>query len=129
MKNFFRFHIDSVGFWTSLVCGLHCALVPFMLTFFSWGYLTMLGSTVLETIIISVSFLLAVISLLPGYSDHKKRTPIVYVLVGFILIGFGRLDIARLWEMLLTPSGAVMIASAHFFNWKFSKQGRSHSTE
>jgi len=119
MKNFFSIHIDAIGLSASLVCALHCAVVPLLLTFSALGSLTFLEDPRIELSMILVSLVLAVSSLLPCYfSHHHRLAPLLWALSGFLLIGAGKLPPCEAYEILLTPAGGCLVALAHYKNWR-----------
>jgi hypothetical protein len=126
MKNFFNLHLDSLGFSASLICAIHCAVVPVLLTVSTWGGLQLLNDPSIELSILCVSTLLALLSILPSYLRiHRKLNAIVFVCMGFILIGLGRLEVSKVWEILFTTVGAMLVAIAHYLNWWLCKQCRA----
>ena len=127
MRNFFRFHLDSVGFWTSLICAAHCVAVPVILLFFSLSSLKVFESSVIEPVILSISLVIATLSLLPGYFRHGKPAAILYLIGGFMLIGISRLNVAGVVEVITASGGALLVATAHYTNWKLSQSHKEQS--
>ncbi|UXX78809.1 MerC domain-containing protein [Reichenbachiella carrageenanivorans] len=124
MKNqFIGLHLDFVGFSASLLCSLHCATLPSLLSLTSLASLQFLNTFWIEYSIILVSFSIASYALVHGYrKHHQKPTALVIVLSGFILIISGHLFQAEWHETVLTPCGAAVVAIAHFVNWIQIKQ-------
>jgi hypothetical protein len=123
MKGFFTHYLDMVGFSASLLCAIHCAFVPVLLTLSFFEGLYFLADPSIETIVLGVSFVLALMSLLPSYLNHHHRLlPILIFVLGAFLILVGRIDLSPLWEILSTSVGATFIAVAHLVNWKLHKK-------
>lgn len=119
MKKFLSFHLDAIGFSASLICALHCAVVPLLLTFSALGSIGFLNDPWIELSMIVISFILAVSSLLPCYFGHHHRlSPLLLALLGFSLITIGRLVSAEAYEILMTSTGGFVIAIAHYTNWR-----------
>jgi len=119
MKNFFSIHIDSLGFSASVLCAIHCALMPFLLTFSALGSLKFLENPKIEIFIIILSLALALLSLLPAcLKGHRKLSAIYIAMIGFILIGIGR---AEIYESVITPVGACFVGFSHFQNWRLHR--------
>jgi len=126
MKGFFYLHLDSFGFSVSMLCALHCALMPIALTFSTLSGIAFLDNPLIELSIIVLSCALALTSLLPCYFRHHRRlSPVLLAIVGFLLIGISRI-LPEGIEVLVTPIGAVMTALSHFANWR---QCRSKSNK
>ncbi|WKN44169.1 MerC domain-containing protein [Tunicatimonas pelagia] len=124
MKNkFVGLHSDFVGFSASLLCALHCAALPFLLTLAPLAGLQFLRNPWIEYTLILISFCIACYALIPGYRRyHRKPLALILVLLGFLLIGSGRFLEP---ESVLTSSGAVLVAIAHLVNWKQVQQARA----
>ena len=122
MKNFFTLQLDSLGFSASLICAIHCAVVPVLLTVSTWGGLQLLSDPSVEITMLCLSSGLALASILPSYIRiHKKVNAIVLVTIGFILIALGRLEVGKAWEIAFTSVGATLVAVAHIINWRLCK--------
>ncbi len=113
----FNLSIDFFGITASLLCAIHCAFLPFILTAASLTGLQFLANPWIEYSVIALSLLLVVLSLLPAYKNHHHRlTPIFIVVLGFVFIIIGQFS-AEEFEIVFTCTGAVLVAIAHGFNW------------
>ena len=93
-----------------------------MSAFSSW---TFLHDESIENVVLMISGVIAVISLVPSYvRHHRKLIPIVILLAGFFLIGLSRFA-AEVNESVFASSGAALVASAHFLNYRFCKKAHS----
>jgi len=126
MKNqFIGLHLDFVGFSASLLCAVHCAALPFLLSLAPLAGLKFLNSAWIEYFIILASFSIASYALVHGYRRHHKQPlALIIVVIGFILIGAGHLLQAKWREITLTSCGGVTIAIAHLINWKHIRRSR-----
>lgn len=125
MKNYFTLNLDLVGFYASLLCAIHCTVVPLLLTISTWSGLQLLSDPSIEIMLLCLSTLLALASILPSYTRvHRKLNAMVLVTIGFILIGLGRLEVEKVWEMFSTSVGAAFVASAHIINWRLCRNSR-----
>ena len=121
-SSFFSLNLDFVGFTASMLCAVHCAAVPLLLTFGALSGLAWLETPWIEMSFIGVSLVVASWSLLRSYLiHHQKFTAISVVLLGFLLIVTSRFA-AEGWEPALTVLGGVAIAVAHIINWRMCKQ-------
>jgi hypothetical protein len=113
--------LDKVGMWTSAICVIHCVVFPVLVTFSVFSGLAFANSHAVEYSIFSVSVLLGVISLCPSYFRHHRSIyPGLILLSGFLLIGLSRI-LANEGEHFLTASGATLIASAHYLNYRLCR--------
>ncbi|UGU16368.1 MerC domain-containing protein [Sinomicrobium kalidii] len=124
-KTNYRYLYDYLGFSTSLLCAIHCAIVPVLITFSALGSLSFLANPAIEWTFIVTGLFLALLSLWPSYRKyHHKKFPLLLATSGFVLIALSRIEVHELWEAVLTPPGALGIAIAHYFNWKYLKRYR-----
>lgn len=120
MKNqFVGLHLDFIGFITSLLCALHCAALPILLSMTPLAGLKFLDNPWIEYVIILLSFFIASNALIHGYrKHHHKLLALTIAVIGFVLIGLGQVLEPEWREALLTSSGGTIIAIAHLVNWK-----------
>lgn len=127
MKNqFVGLHSDFVGFSASLLCALHCAALPFLLTLAPLAGLQFLSNPWVEYALILLSFGIACYALIPGYwRYHRKPLALMLVVIGFLLIGTAHSLASEAYEVVLTSGGASLVAIAHLINWKQVKQAQA----
>ena len=125
--NFMSLHIDFLGFSTSLLCAIHCAALPFLISI-SPLLGQYLHNHAIENAIIILSFFIASYALVRGYCKHHNPQASVTVSIGFIFIVTGHLVRFQLMEITLTSLGATAVAIAHFINWNHIRKSRlNHS--
>jgi len=115
--------LDLFGFSTSLLCAIHCALIPVVLTFSMLEGLHFLVDPTIEKTILCISLLVALVSLLPTYfRHHHKLFPLLIFGFGLTLIAIGRMELPMMVEVMLTSIGAGCVAIAHLINWRLYKE-------
>jgi hypothetical protein len=130
MKNFFSLHLDLFGFFASILCAVHCATIPILLTVSTWSGLQLLSNPSIEIMVLCASTALALVSIVPAYIKfHRRPDAIVLISIGFILIGLSRLNVMEVWEIFLTSAGAALVASAHILNWRLCKNCTSNPSK
>jgi len=131
MKNrFIGLHLDFIGFSASLLCAIHCAALPFLLTMAPLAGLQFLDNPWIEYTIILLSFFIASNALVHAYrKHHKKPMALIIAVVGFILIGIGQLIHGEWQEVLLTSTGGMIIAIAHLVNWRHIRKSQVESPD
>lgn len=120
---------DRLGALGSLICALHCALIPLALAVLPALGLGLTAWHGLETWFIVIATLLAVTSLVLGYRNHRAYHAWLLVGPGLLLI-WAALIYPPLHESLLLHAvtmavGGVLIALAHLVNLRLS-YGHSH---
>lgn len=122
-NQFFKAPLDHIGFSVSMLCAIHCGILPFLLALSPLAKLQFLQDPWLENAIILLSLLLASLSLVHGYRRHHgKLRGIWVVLAGFLLIFFGHAFPYAWAEILFTSLGASTVALAHVINWKLVRK-------
>ncbi len=123
---FVSLNLDFLGFSASLLCAIHCAAIPFLLSFSTLIGLQFLANPLIELLMIFISLIIASLALIHGYrKHHKKITPIIVVLAGFLLIFAGHISHHEVSEMVLVPVGATIVAIAHFINWSYIRKSNT----
>lgn len=119
---FIGLHLDFIGFSASVACAIHCAGLPFLLTFMPLAGLEMLENPWIEYSFILISIVIATSSLTHGYRRHHgKPLALITVTFGFLFIATGQLLPFEWTEILLTSIGGLIVALAHLLNWKHIK--------
>lgn len=125
-QQFLSINLDFIGFSASLLCAIHCAALPFLLTLVPLTGLQILSNPWVEYSIIIFSFIIASSSLIHGYRRHHHIIiPLIVVFAGFVLIGMGHSLEGEWPEIVFTPIGATIIAIAHLINWKYVQRSQT----
>lgn len=124
MSNYFRRALDRFGATGSLVCALHCALIPLVLAVIpSLGLSVWLGDGIEQAFVLFVT-LLGVFSLTWGYRRHRT-----FRALGFLLLGLAALWIGLLYAPLHDSTiphaiamtfGGTLVGVAHLLNLRLN---------
>lgn len=117
-SHFLSWNLDFLGFSASFLCAIHCLALPFLLSLGLFGGLSWLHHPVVEWGLIGTAILIAGPALYRGFRQHRRRLPGWTAALGFLLLGFSRTSPTH--EHLLTAAGGLLIATAHWYNWKYS---------
>lgn len=114
--------LDGAGMTASMLCAVHCALLPLVITLLPlWG-LEFLAEEWVELFMIGLALIIGVASLGTSFKKHHRRKmPLLLLAAGFGLILLGHFLGSEALEPVLLPLGGVTIAAAHYVNWRFSK--------
>ncbi|NIJ46549.1 sensor histidine kinase YesM [Wenyingzhuangia heitensis] len=111
--------IDIIAFSSSLICAVHCAAIPVVLSFSSLSSLHFLENPYIEWTFVSLGLVFVLLSLLPSYKKvHHHTKPLLFASIGFLFIALGRLNLTELFEIVNTVVGASFVSWAHYSNWK-----------
>ena len=111
------YSLDLIASTTSILCAIHCLSVPAILSISSLNSLFFLENELIEWIFILLSVMFALMSLWPCYKkNHNKIKPLLFALIGFVLIGLGKIEFVNILESFSTAFGAILICLAHYIN-------------
>lgn len=111
--------IDRVGATASLLCAVHCVLLPFVLALLPLIGLEFLAGHLFERIFVTCAALLASASILAGYRRHRKPHALYLMVPGIALLLFGvavNLDVHVVVHTVAVVCGGVLVATSHITN-------------
>jgi MerC mercury resistance protein. len=112
-----KLNLDVLGIGASLICALHCAVLPLMMTVLPLLGLEMFSNEKLEYALLSCTFLVGCISLFRGYRyHHHTAKPLLLFALGFVLLLTGHFLAPENLEALLISAGAILVIIAHVWN-------------
>lgn len=121
----FQVNLDKLGITASTLCAIHCAALPFFITMLPMWGLGFLANPIFEVLMIGVSLILGVWSLSSAYrKQHHQISPILVLILGFILIAFGHFAGIDALEPIFIPLGGFTIAAAHLINLRLLRKSR-----
>ena len=120
-RHFLDHHMDIIGFIGSVLCALHCSLLPIVL---SMGMLS--GFAWMDNHWVEYGFLVSGLSLagwtiLRSYKQHRNPNAIIIAVIGFSIFLIGLAQHSHS-EIGLTTLGGVAIAVSHIVNWRILRQ-------
>jgi hypothetical protein len=116
--------LDRLGMSASTICAVHCVALPFALSFLPVLGVGFLAHGTFEIVMISLSFVIGVVSLGSSYRVHGKLNPILMMISGVVILIFnfvGHASHSALAETLhpyIAGLGGLMVATAHRINMK-----------
>lgn len=111
--------LDKVGATASLLCAVHCALMPLVITLLPLLGLAFLADERIEWALVGFSAAMGVSSLCLGYRVHRSRRALTVLAVGLGLLAAGRIAERRYqepWGVPLVVVGGVGVATSHLLN-------------
>ncbi|NLR64707.1 MerC domain-containing protein [Chitinophaga varians] len=129
MENIFRrMNLDMIGIGASMICAVHCALLPLVFAALPLLGMEITENTLLEYCLLLFSFGIGVLALGQGYLRHHRRLlPLLLFIAGFALLLAGHFwTAAASWEYTLICIGAGAIVGAHLLNQRHRRYCRIH---
>ncbi|WP_259068648.1 MerC domain-containing protein [Mucilaginibacter sp. X4EP1] len=113
--------LDNVGMTASILCAIHCAIVPFLITSLPLLGLGFLANPWVEWSMIIFALFIGSYAIGSSYFRvHRKILPLYLLAGGFLVIIAGHLWVTSWREAIVVPIGGLLIATAHFFNVKYT---------
>jgi hypothetical protein len=114
--------LDVIGFSASTLCAIHCAAIPFILTYIPLIGFEFFSNHLIEFFMLGLSLLIGSISFYNGYKNHhRKLKPFLIFLSGFTIIILSHLILSHNLEFIFVPIGALMIGISHLSNRKMCR--------
>jgi hypothetical protein len=119
---------DALGITASLVCAIHCAILPLFL-----ASLPLLGVNIIENSgfeygMIALAFVVGIYSLWHGYRrHHHKKLPLLLFTIGMLCLVLKQL-IHEYHTIILIPA-IVFIIAAHWLNYRSCKEHNHAHTD
>ena len=115
--------IDILGTTASLLCIVHCGVIPVLLTLGTIG-VSAEGTDhkIFDLILIGLGLLLGFIAFYSGYKLHHSRTlPLGFFFLGFIAFIIGYFEYFNGLSEFFISTGSFLLIVAHFYNWRYCK--------
>jgi hypothetical protein len=127
-KIFTHYHtLNKVGIWLSILCTIHCLAMPFLITalpLFGGSFLSQKS----EMYLIGVSAVLAIFLLIKDYRNHRDTVPLILLSIALCFNFTGLFFAKNSYEVYFNVTGALIMASAYYLNWKAHRRAcHSHS--
>jgi hypothetical protein len=113
--------LDKAGMGVSFLCAVHCAVLPLCLNVLPLIGMQFMASSYIETGIVLLSLIIGCTSLGRSWRQHRNPRPVLIMVLGFVVIFTGHFATAHQNEWMLLGLGGLLVATAHFYNWKVNK--------
>lgn len=117
MKKLKKKTLHKTGVWLSFLCTIHCLAMPFALTAMPFLGETLIDETAEHYLIIG-SLVLAGYLLYKDFRHHQNSVPLLLVILSGISSLFGMLFVPHHLETPFVVIGALLMATAYYFNWR-----------
>ena len=114
--------LDKIGIMASVLCVIHCAFLPILVTALPLLGIGFLVKDRTEVLMVLLSILIAGISIGTSYKIHRSFLPLVLLIIGLTIIATVHLFLAENLEPFVLPFGGITIATAHYFNWNYNRK-------
>jgi hypothetical protein len=80
---------DWVGVCASVLCAVHCAAMPFLISYLPVLGLSFLADELFHKVMVFVCFSIAIYAFVPGFVKHRRWWPALFGLLGLMFISAG----------------------------------------
>jgi hypothetical protein len=111
--------VDRFGALASLLCAIHCALLPLLFGVLPAIGLAFLVGHTFERVFVAFAILLASISLVHGLRTHGSYQAFLFLVPGIVLLVIGLLTGSAhgsYWHAGLVSVGGTLVAVSHVIN-------------
>jgi MerC mercury resistance protein len=119
-----RHFLDKFGTSSSIVCAVHCALLPIIISILPALGIGFLAWSGFEWAFVCFASLLGLFSLWMGYQRHRVYRALLFLIPGLLLVWMGVLVPAIHHNVLLhavvMSVGGTLIAVAHLINLRLN---------
>jgi hypothetical protein len=123
--------LDQVAVALSGLCLLHCLLLPFAVAILP--FLGQFSDDHLHAELLIVVLPVSIVALALGYRRHKRKGIVAWGLSGLVLLTIGGTIAHSMYGLIadrsLTVVGSVILAMAHYRNFRFSKMALRSAPE
>jgi hypothetical protein len=121
MKFSFGLNADAAGFFTSLLCAVHCSAVPILISFGLLSAGTWLHNHMIDWVVIGLGFVFASYSLVGDFKRrHRNPLPLIMALAGFGMLLLGMVE-HHGWMLVFSVLGGLSVASSHLLNFRLTR--------
>lgn len=115
--------LGNTGGGMALLCAIHCALTPIVLTLFPALSGNWIESENTEWAVLIISFFLGGFTLLKSFREHKSKRPLMFLTMAFGLFALNHLFFHENMypQILLSVSGGLLIVLAQVHNARLRK--------
>ncbi len=114
---------DRVGIAGSLLCAIHCALMPLVLSLLPALGVGLLGSVDLDQAFVVFATLLGIATLSTGFRRHRAHHAWAILVPGLAMVWVGSFTSMHdhsIGHALMMTVGGLLIAAAHFTNLRLT---------
>lgn len=117
MRTKYQVKWDAISIGASVICAIHCVLLPVIFTTITLSGIEILENPYLEAFTLLISMGIGGWAIWRGYKQlHHRKELLVYFFAGLALMLTGNFIHHTPVEMFLKITGAVLLITAHIKN-------------
>lgn len=124
----FRINWDAFGIGTSVLCAIHCAVLPVITATLPIFGVNIVHNSLFEWGMILLAFVVGIYALVHGYiTHHRSYVPVLLFVAGFILLVAKQFF--HSWQNWLLIPGVLLIVTAHYINYRKCHIDKKHKCD
>jgi hypothetical protein len=117
---------DALGIATSILCAIHCALLPVLMSTLPVFGINIIHNSFFEWGMIALAFAVGSYSLFHGYiKHHRSLMPVLVFCFGFIFLVLKQFFVQL--ETAFLFIAVISIISAHYYNYRLCHRSKCSS--
>jgi MerC mercury resistance protein len=118
---FRRLNPDVLGITTSILCAIHCTVLPLAVATLPVLGVNIIHNALFEDGMIGLAFLFGTWALRHGYFRHHRRALPWFLFTGGIILLITK-QVWHAYELWILPFAVLLILSAHILNYRFCRE-------
>src|SRR5579872_1977102 len=115
-----KLNLDALGVTASLLCAIHCALLPLLIASLPILGINIIHNAGFEYGMIGLAFIIGGAALWHGFRHHHRRTlPVLLFSCGMMLLIAK--EIWHSYALAILPFAVLPILGAHWLNFRWSR--------
>jgi hypothetical protein len=115
-----RINWDGLGIFTSILCAIHCAVLPLAVSFLPLIGFGFIRNPLFEFGMIGLAFVIGTAALWHGFTRHHHRLTPWSLFAGGMILLIAK-EIWGRYELYFLPFAVGMIISAHVVNYRLTR--------
>jgi hypothetical protein len=121
---FRKLNLDALGVTASVLCAIHCAILPLVVATLPILGVNILHNALFEYGMIAFAFLIGTTALWHGFHHHHRRPGPWLLFTGGMCCLIAK-EIWPVYELGFLPFAVVLIVGAHWLNYRWCRAGRN----
>ena len=118
---------DALGIGTSVLCAIHCALLPVVMSSLPVFGINIIHNLFFEWGMIALAFVVGSCSLFHGYiKHHRSIKPVMVFSIGFVFLVLKQFIFRH--DILFLLIAVICIISAHYYNYRLCHRSKCASS-
>jgi hypothetical protein len=116
-----KLNLDKLSAGVSLLCLVHCVVLPVFLSTFTLAGIELVENMTLEVLMLLAGIIAGSLAIWKGMRKHGMWQVLILFVTGMFFMIIGNLPNLHHAEAALKIFGAVLVINAHIINYRYSR--------